>query len=136
MARYASSGLTSSTTEVVGDVRAKKDADPAWYDELEKAYAVVFEGAEKALEAGDWATVGKLANENHALLQKLGVSCEELDVLVGAALGAGAVGAKLAGTGRGGLMWAITPDEATQKAVHAALAKISPQVWSTTFSNA
>ena len=44
------------------------------YDELEKAYVAVFEGAEKALEAGDWATVGKLANENHALLQKLGVS--------------------------------------------------------------
>ena len=116
-------------------MRAKKDADPAWYDALEKAYVSVFERAETALETGDWAAVGQLANENHALLQNLGVSCKELDVLVDAALGAGAVGAKLAGTGRGGLMWAITPDEATQKSVHDALAKISPQVWSTTFSN-
>ena len=35
---YASTGITASTTEVVGDVKAKKEADPAWYAALEKRY--------------------------------------------------------------------------------------------------
>ena len=31
---YASTGITASTSKVVGDVRAKKEADPAWFDAL------------------------------------------------------------------------------------------------------
>ena len=50
---------------------------------------------------------------NHELLKDLGVSCNELDCLVEAALQAGAPGAKLSGGGRGGNMIALVlPDEA------------------------
>ena len=59
----------------------------------------------------DFETIGKLANENHKLLQELGVSCAELDALVNAALAAGAIGAKMSGTGRGGLAFAICKDQ-------------------------
>jgi len=130
---YASTGITSSTTEVVGDVRAKKEADPAWFDDLLKKYCNVATKGEKAVEDGDMIKLGKLLNENHKLLQDLTVSCKELDTLVDAAREAGAVGAKMSGTGRGGLMLALTPTEESQNAVAEVLEKIAPQVWKTSF---
>jgi mevalonate kinase len=131
---YASTGLTSSTTEVVGDVRAKKEKDPEWFDGLMKEYCALAEKGEKAMEDGDLTSLGKLMDENHALLQKLTVSCKELDDLVEAARKAGATGAKMSGTGRGGLMLALTPTDEMQEAVAKALeAAGAPQVWKTSF---
>ena len=49
--------------------------------------------------------------ENHRLLQQVGVSSAELDFLVDTALQAGAVGAKLSGSGRGGNMIALAAEE-------------------------
>jgi mevalonate kinase len=131
---YASTGITSSTTKVVGDVKAKKEADPDWFDDLLKKYLVLVEKGEKAIDAGDITKLGKLLNENHTLCQELTVSCKELDDLVDAAREAGAVGAKMSGTGRGGLMLALTPTEEIQEKVAAALEKLAPQVWKTTFA--
>ena len=59
-------------------------------------------------------------DENHALLQEIGVSCPELDALVAAARAAGALGAKLSGGGRGGNMIALVT-EATASQVADAL---------------
>ena len=59
------------------------------------------------------------------------VSCPELDALVDAARAAGAIGAKMSGTGRGGLMIALTPSAAVQDKVKEALSKLAPQVWTT-----
>jgi len=74
-------------------------------------------------------------NENHTLCQKLTVSCKELDDLVAAAREAGAVGAKMSGTGRGGLMLALTPSVELQSKVEAALKKAgAPMVWKTSFA--
>jgi len=134
---YASTGITSSTTEVVGDVRARKEKDPEWYDKLAAQYLDLFGRAETAVKSETAtlaATLGKLANENHALLQELTVSCKELDDLVIAARHAGALGAKMSGTGRGGLMFAVCEDAASQDRVAAALEKLAPQVWKTSFA--
>ena len=131
---YASTGITASTTKVVADVRAKKEADPEWFDGLLQKYKDLVERAEKALDDGDLETVGKLLNENHTLCQELTVSCKELDDLVEAARKAGAIGAKMSGTGRGGLMLALTPTPELQDAVATALENIAPQVWKTSFS--
>ena len=49
-------------------------------------------------------------NHSHQLLQSLEVSTPALDALVGAALDAGAYGAKLTGGGLGGAVIAIAPD--------------------------
>jgi mevalonate kinase len=130
---YASTGITSSTTKVVGDVRAKKEADPEWFDGLLERYCALAEKGEKAMEEGDLTELGRLMDENHTLLQELTVSCSELDELVVAARQAGAVGAKMSGTGRGGLMLALTPTDEIQDAVAEALGKIAPQVWKTSF---
>ena len=132
---YASTGITASTTEVVGDVRKKKEADEAWFADIMGKYKTLLEEAEKAVEGGDLINLGKLLDQNHALLQDLTVSCKELDELVDAARVAGALGAKMSGTGRGGLMIALTPTEEIQDAVATALEKCgAPQVWKTTFA--
>jgi mevalonate kinase len=131
---YASTGITASTTKVVADVAAKKAADEAWFAALLERYMDIYNQAEVALQSCDWAKIGELANLNHTLCQDLTVSCEELDTLVNAARGAGALGAKMSGTGRGGLMWAICADAASQEAVYTALSAIAPQVWKTEFA--
>ena len=131
---YASTGITASTTKVVADVAAKKAADEEWFAGLLARYMEIFNEAEVALQACDWVKVGELANKNHALCQDLTVSCDELDNLVDAARSAGALGAKMCGTGRGGLMWAICADKASQEAVFTALSAIAPQVWKTEFA--
>lgn len=131
---YASTGITASTTEVVGDVRRRKEADEGWFAGLLARYVDLARRGEEALDEGDLALVGKLLDENHGLCQELTVSCKELDELVLAARGAGAVGAKMSGTGRGGLMLALTPTEECQERVAKALEQIAPQVWKTTFA--
>lgn len=128
---YASTGITASTTEVVRDVRSKKEMDEAWFSSLMDEYKTVVQEAEKVLEEGNINRLGELMDQNHALLQQLTVSCKELDDLVNAAKAAGAAGAKMSGTGRGGLMIALTPDEEIQNNVASALEKMAPHVWKT-----
>jgi len=55
--------------------------------------------------------LGALMDENHDLLQRMGVSCPELDCLVAAARQGGALGAKLSGSGWGGNMIALVTEE-------------------------
>ncbi|MFH1786892.1 MAG: mevalonate kinase [archaeon] len=62
----------------------------------------------------DLGKIGKLMTRNHELLQKLEVSSAELDKLVGAALEAGAHGAKLTGAGGGGCMVALGGPEVSE----------------------
>ncbi len=131
---YASTGITASTTKVVGDVRSKKEADEAWFADILDRYARLVGEADRVVAGGDMIKLGELMDRNHALLQELTVSCKELDDLVAAARAAGAAGAKMSGTGRGGLMIALTPTEEIQNSVAAALEKLAPQVWKTTFA--
>jgi mevalonate kinase len=78
----------------------------------------------KALERGDFARLGELMDINHGLLVSLGVSTPLLDSLIWAVREAGALGAKICGAGRGGVIIAIV-DEAKLPKV---LDKISQQV--------
>jgi mevalonate kinase len=64
----------------------------------------------------------------------LTVSCEELDNLVEIARENGALGAKMTGTGRGGNMIALSPDEPKTKKIAEALENGGAAgVWTTTF---
>ena len=56
----------------------------------------------------DPQTLGPLLNENHRLLDELGVSNDALNHLADFARRHGAFGAKLAGAGGGGVVLAIT----------------------------
>lgn len=63
-----------------------------------------------ALLSGDWARFGALMNANHAIQRDLGGSGEANERLIAAALDAGALGAKLAGAGKGGTIIALHED--------------------------
>jgi len=64
----------------------------------------------KALLEGDWELLGELMNENHEIQRDLGGSGPANERLIEAALDAGALGAKLAGAGRGGTIIALHPE--------------------------
>lgn len=115
------SGLTSNTKEVVGDVRAKKEAQPEKYAAIFAQYEKLVNDARCALDEFDVKRIGELMNDNHGLLQQITVSCAELDDMVDTAKDAGAYGAKLTGTGRGGLMIALTPGKELQEKVASAI---------------
>jgi galactokinase len=78
------------------------------------------------LRAGDWTAVGALLGESHrSLRDDYRVSCPELDIAVDAAVGAGALGARMTGGGFGGVAIALVPDDrqtAVTRAVGAAFA--------------
>ena len=116
----ADSGIASPTRIAVGDVRRAWEQEPARFESLFDRVAAVVEAARSAIAAGQPERLGPLMDDNHALLQEIGVSCPELDALVAAARGAGALGAKLSGGGRGGNMIALVT-EATAPQVADAL---------------
>ena len=62
----------------------------------------------RALLESDWDQLGELMVENHEIQRDLGGSGPENELLIDAALEAGALGAKLAGAGGGGTIIALT----------------------------
>jgi galactokinase len=94
-------------------VPALRDATPAQVADEPRARHVVSENARvlaaaDALAAGDAETLGRLLRESHASLRDdFEVSTPELDALVEALEGAGALGARLTGAGFGGCAVAL-----------------------------
>ena len=121
-------GIVADTKEMVAGVAERRKKDPEKYHPLFEQAEDLALNARKALEALDLPKVGKLMNENHRLLQKIEVSCKELDYLVNLARKHGALGAKLTGGGGGGCMTALTPGKELQEAVAAAMEKKGFQV--------
>jgi mevalonate kinase len=116
----ADTGQASPSRRTVADVRAGRDREPERYDWLFAEVGRLVAEARQALECGDGQALGPLLTRNHHLLRELDVSSPALDRLVAAAVGAGALGAKLSGGGRGGNMLALVTPETAGK-VRAAL---------------
>ena len=127
----ANSGITASTNEVVADVRRLKDENPEKFKNIFTEYESIASKAKKALLEGSIKTVGYLMNQNHKLLQDITVSGEINDLLVKLALTNGAIGAKVTGTGRGGLVIALTKNEKIQNKVANKIKKEGYDVWKT-----
>jgi len=72
-----------------------------------------------ALLTGDFATLGRLMNLHQLYQEKIGTSCPEIDRLVEAAIGAGALGAKISGGGGGGIMIALVEPETESSVANA-----------------
>jgi mevalonate kinase len=107
----ADTGIESSTKEVVGDLRRRYQAEPERYQPLFDRAGEIADTARTAIEQGHIEILGQLMDDNHALLQQMGVSCLALDRLVTAAREGGALGAKLSGAGWGGNMIALIAKE-------------------------
>lgn len=124
-------GITASTTEVVADVRRLKEESPQKFEKIFSEYKKLAEEAKKTLLKGDIKSVAKLMNQNHKLLQHITVSGEGNDKLVEIALKNGAIGAKMTGTGRGGLVIALTENVDIQENVAKAIEKEGYDAWKT-----
>jgi mevalonate kinase len=108
----ADTGIESPTKAVVGDLRHRFQADPNAYEPLFDRVGGLAREARSAIEEGRLETLGRLMDQNHALLRELGVSSPELDRLVAAARDGGALGAKMSGAGWGGNVIVLV-DEST-----------------------
>jgi mevalonate kinase len=112
--------VRAATAGVNVGVRRWLAADPARRRYFE-AIGTLSRAAVEPLCSGDWPQLGSLMTLNQVLLEKIGVSSPEIERLVAAALGAGALGAKLAGSGGGGIVVALA-ETGTSDAVAAAIA--------------
>jgi mevalonate kinase len=116
----ADSGEKSLTGKVVHNLRIQIEIDPNRFKPILEKIGSLSLSARKAIEQGDSNRLGSLLNDNHFMLQQLGVSSANLDLLVRISRDAGALGAKLSGAGCGGNMLALVKP-ADAQAVAAAL---------------
>jgi len=113
-------GITGATSEVNSRVRRWLAESPEGRMRYFETIGLLSNAAIGALHAGDWPELGRLMTLNQLVLEKIGVSSPELERLIDASLAAGAYGAKLAGSGGGGIMVALT-DSMGAPAVAAAI---------------
>ncbi|MGH3002152.1 MAG: hypothetical protein ACRDM1_05725, partial [Gaiellaceae bacterium] len=102
----ADTRVAASTAAVNASVRALLADSPGLHRHF-REIGLLAEEAAVAAERGRLDRLGDLMNLNQLVLERLGVSCSEIDALVAAALDAGAVGAKLSGSGGGGIVVAL-----------------------------
>lgn len=110
--------VRAATSEVNARVRAWLAERPSRLHYFREIGLLVHQ-AEEHLRSGNWPALGHLLNLNQLLLENIGVSCPELERLIEAALEAGALGAKLAGSGSGGIMFALVTAETAQAVAEA-----------------
>lgn len=107
----AFTGVSHHSGSVHAPIRARWERGEA---EVVRAYervATIAREGKTALLRAEWSRFGALMNENHAIQRSLGGSGDSNERLIAAALGAGALGAKLAGAGGGGTIVALWTDD-------------------------
>ncbi len=119
----ADTGIKSSTSKAVSEVLLGYQENQDRFEALFNQIGDLVVSAKKSFINGDQISLGKTLTENHMLLQKMGVSCDKLDVLVDFALSQGALGAKLSGGGQGGNMIALVKSDEADIMASALLSK-------------
>jgi mevalonate kinase len=114
-------GIVANTKTMLHGFAERKRRDPEKYARLIKKANEIVEKATKSIDAFQLEEIGKLMNQNHALLKEAELSCPELDFLVDLCREEGAWGAKQTGSGGGGCMLALTPGTALQETVASAI---------------
>ena len=116
-------GISAPTKKAVSDVRQlwmhNKDNIETIFNEI----AQISLTGRRSIESGRPELLGELMDQNHEYLQVLTVSSPELDKLVETARHAGALGAKLSGSGRGGNMIALVKEDKAESVAEALLSK-------------
>ncbi len=100
-------GMPASTKVMVESVAAQRERNPEVFGKSLDGIAALVENAGGAIEAGDVRALGELLDLNQMLLAGWLLSTEPLEALCAAARAAGALGAKLTGSGGGGAMFAL-----------------------------
>jgi mevalonate kinase len=111
----ADSGIKSSTVQVVDQVKTAWMKEPERYEKKFHQIGTISQYGRIDIEQGNVKNLGILMNQNHEILQEISISCPEIDLLVSAAISAGAYGAKVSGAGQGGNMIALVPETQTDQ---------------------
>lgn len=127
----ADSGFPAATREAVAGVRQRRESDPDFYEARFSRMGALVRMARAALEQQDLPALGRLMDVNHALLMEIGVSTPRLEALVQAARLAGALGAKLTGSGMGGNIIALVTMEGAPAVAGALRVAGAVHVWQT-----
>jgi mevalonate kinase len=117
----ADCGIKSETIKMVTDLQKRFQSHPSEFHQIFNDIGKIVRQAREIFRFGSPDLLGPLMTQNHFLLQKLEVSCKKLDILVNAALSAGALGAKLSGAGGGGNMIALVKEGDEEKISRALL---------------
>ncbi len=100
-------GIPAPTRQSVADLRGLWENDRRRWEEAFTQVEQIVNKARNAIEYGKLRELGVLMDANHELLKQMTVSSPDLEQLVERARDAGALGAKLSGSGRGGNMIAL-----------------------------
>jgi mevalonate kinase len=114
-------GIIANTKSLLAAFGERKKRSPERYARMLESAREIANEAMTSLERFDLQHMGRLMDRNQALLQEAEVSCPELDRLVNVCRQAGALGAKLTGSGGGGCMLALTPGNQLQEKVASAI---------------
>ena len=102
-----STGLKHSTGSMISKVENFRSQNESKFRELCKSASEICNKGRAAIQSGHEEEIGSLMNENHKLLQTIGVSHEKVDELVEICNKNGALGSKLTGAGGGGYVIAL-----------------------------
>jgi len=114
-------GIIANTKTQLEALGERKKSSPERYGRILQGAQQIAKEAMASIEVFDLKEIGRLMDRNQSLLQEAGVSCPELDLLIDICRGAGALGAKLTGSGGGGCMLALTPGKESQQRVASAI---------------
>lgn len=109
----ALAGPPASTREMVEGVARLRERRAELVDKTMAGIAALVQNARVAIETGDLAGLGRLMDLNQMLLSGLFLSTEGIERACSIAREAGALGAKLTGSGGGGAVIALTAGDAT-----------------------
>lgn len=104
-------GIYGSTAETVRRVKQLRESNSMITNPILETIGAITQAGIQAVKEGDFKKGGALMNANQNLLEGLGVSSEDLDRLITAARGSGALGSKLTGGGGGGSMIALSESD-------------------------
>lgn len=106
-----STGKQGSTAEMVAKAAEFKEKNEQLFSKYVAEANNIAGSAKKALENGNLETLGRLFNQNQELLKRIGVSTQEIEEIINAALFNGALGAKLTGAGGGGCVIILAKED-------------------------
>lgn len=126
----ADTGQKGHTKASVDNVQNRLKQDPhATISVIDKLGDITFR-AKRSILNDDLKSLGEYMNQSHLLLKELGVSNQNLDLLVDVALYEGALGAKLTGGGNGGCIIALSDSMVEAKKIaDALLAQHAAHTW-------
>ena len=109
--------LHSASSHEVAEIENLSEEEMTLLTETLLNRDITSEGLDLLNEDIDEIRLGDLLNRQHAILRDtLGVSTEKIETMLEVAMGAGAHGGKINGSGGGGCMFAYAPDSAEEVA--------------------